>query len=234
MSQGYYVLSPSAAPRDAAPRNDVRRVVVQRDVTEIGDDAFRSWASLEEVVFEPGSRLERIGKHTFAGTALKNFTAPDSLRSIGDGAFAGCKNLKEVRLNQGLQYIGGDEVGAFQDSGLRTAYVPSLLGRLRSRTFAGCKNLRKITVAEGCDVRLEYCLDDGQGNSVSVTDGSVPCFVQSGPASGSTPGAFPDERDQQIRILQGQLQKVTQLNTQLEDQQNAYRQQCEQLRAEKQ
>ena len=40
--------------------------------------------------------------------------------------------------------------------------MPSLLGRLRSRTFAGCKNLRKIIVAEGCDVRLEYCLEDGE------------------------------------------------------------------------
>ena len=97
MSQGYYVLSPAAAPRDATPRNDVRMVVVQRDVTEIGDDAFRSWASLEEVVFEPGGRLERIGSHAFAGTALKKFIAPDSLRSIGDGVFASCKTLKEDR-----------------------------------------------------------------------------------------------------------------------------------------
>ena len=99
MSQGYYVLSPSAVSRDAAPRSDVRRVVVQRDVTEIGDDAFRSWAGLEEVVFEPGSRLERIGSHAFAGTALKSFTAPDSLKSIGEGAFAGCRKLKSVTLN---------------------------------------------------------------------------------------------------------------------------------------
>ena len=102
MSQGYYVLSPSAAPRDAAPRSDVRMVVVQRDVTEIGDDAFRSWACLEEVVFEPGSRLEHIGAHAFASTSLKKFVAPDSLRSIGEGAFAGCRKLKSVTLNKGL------------------------------------------------------------------------------------------------------------------------------------
>ena len=143
-------------------RSDVKRVVVHSMVTEIGNDAFRDWSNLVEVVFEPYSRLQSIGTHAFTGTSLKSFTAPDSLRSIGDGAFAGCKNLKEVRLNRGLQHIGGDEVGAFQDSGLRTAYVPSLLGRLGSRTFAGCKNLRKITVAEGCDVKLEYCLEDGE------------------------------------------------------------------------
>ena len=148
--------------RDAAPRNDVHRVVVQRDVTEIGDGVFRSWACLEEVVFEPGSRLERIGSHAFAGTALKKFVAPDSLRSIGEGAFAGCRKLKSVTLNEGLQSLGSGRVGAFQDSGVKAAYVPSLLGRFRRETFAGCRSLKKIKVAEGCKVRLEYCLTDGE------------------------------------------------------------------------
>ena len=68
-------------------------------MTEIGDDAFRNWTNLEEVVFEPGSRLERIGSHAFAGTALKKFIAPDSLKSIGEGAFAGSRRLKSVTLN---------------------------------------------------------------------------------------------------------------------------------------
>ena len=43
---------------------------------------------------------------------------------------------------------------------MRSAYVPSLLGRLRKETFAGCRSLRKIKVAEGCKVKLEYCLTD--------------------------------------------------------------------------
>ena len=42
------------------------------------------------------------------------------------------------------------------------AYVPSLLGRLRKETFAGCRSLKKIKVAEGCKVKLEYCLADGE------------------------------------------------------------------------
>ena len=149
-------------------------------------------------MFEPNSRLERIGTHAFTGTALKSFIAPDSLRSIGEGAFAGCKNLKEVRLNQGLQHIGGDEVGAFQDSGLRSAYVPSLLGRLRSRTFAGCKNLRKITVAEGCDVKLEYCLAGGE--ETQPTGRNIYIVVL-------------EEKEKQMEALREQLQQITRLNT---------------------
>ena len=91
--------------RKTAPRDDVRTVVVHKNVTEIADNAFRDWTNLEEVVFEPNSRLERIGDHAFAGTALREFTAPGSLKVIGSGAFMNCKSLKAVRLNEGLEEI---------------------------------------------------------------------------------------------------------------------------------
>ena len=198
MSQEYRVPENANVVPKTTMRSDVKRVIVHSRVTEIADDAFRDWSNLAEVVFEPNSRLERIGTHAFTGTALKSFTAPDSLRSIGEGAFAGCKSLKEVRLNPGLQHIGGDEVGAFQDCGLRTAYVPSLLGRLRSRTFAGCKNLRKITVAEGCDVKLEYCLEDGEETQPTGRNIYIVAL---------------EEKEKQMEALREQLQKITQLNT---------------------
>ena len=92
--------------RRAVPRQDVRRVVVHRGVTAIADDAFRDWANLREIVFEPGSRLETVGAYAFADITLENFTAPMSLRRIDAGAFVNCRNLREAMLNEGLQYIG--------------------------------------------------------------------------------------------------------------------------------
>ena len=102
MSQEYRVPENANLVPKTAMRSDVKRVVVHALVTEIADDAFRDWSNLAEIVFEQNSMLQSIGTHAFTGTALKSFTAPDSLRSIGEGAFAGCKSLKEVRLNQGL------------------------------------------------------------------------------------------------------------------------------------
>ena len=122
-------------------RVDVRRIVAHAAVTEIADGACWDWAGLEEVVFEPGSLLERIGDHAFAGTALKAFVAPDGLRTIEAGAFAGCKSLKEVRLNEGLESLGD---GVFQDSGVEVVYIPSTLQRLGKETFAGCESIRRI------------------------------------------------------------------------------------------
>ena len=137
-------------------RADVRRVVIHNKITSIAADAFRDWTSLEEVVFAGRSQLERIGAYAFAGAGLRKFVAPRSLKTIRAGAFMGCKSLKEVRLNEGLESVGGDGEGVFQDSGVETIYVPSTLQRMRRGTFACCANLRRVKVAEGCRISMKY------------------------------------------------------------------------------
>lgn len=138
--------------KGGAPRLNVKRVVVHAGVTEIAENSFWGWTNLEEVVFEPNSRLEKIGDHAFAGTALKEFTAPGSLQMIGAGAFMGCKSLKTVTLNEGLEGIGDS---AFKSSGLETIYLPSTLRRLCKATFSDCKCLKKVRVARGCKVKRD-------------------------------------------------------------------------------
>ena len=127
--------------RGEAPKLDVRSVVIRAGVTEIAENAFRGWTGLEEIVFEPGSRLERIGDRAFAGIALKEFTAPKGLKELGDGVFADCKELKEVKLNEGLESIGDR---AFQNSGVEEVHLPSSLQRVGKDAFAGCEHLRGI------------------------------------------------------------------------------------------
>lgn len=58
------------------------------------------------VVFEEGSRLEKIGSDCFRDTAIEEFLAPSSLREIGDNAFYNYKNLGQVTLNEGLERLG--------------------------------------------------------------------------------------------------------------------------------
>ena len=136
-------------------RDDVERVFLHAGVAKIAEDAFRDWDSLEEVIFESGSLLERIGAHAFARTALREFTAPSGLKEICDGAFMNCKNLKEVRLNEDLERIGDD---VFQNSGLETIYIPSTLQEMRKGALLNCKNLKKVLVAEGCKVDVKRCV----------------------------------------------------------------------------
>lgn len=124
--------------KEGAPRQDVQRVVVHAAVTEIADDAFRGWTSLREIIFEPGSRLKRVGDHTFAGTALREFVAPGSLKEIGNRVFMGCKELRTVKLNEGLESLGE---GAFRDSGTEDVRLPSSLRTMSENVFAGCGSL---------------------------------------------------------------------------------------------
>ena len=133
--------------KEGAPRRDVQRVVVHVAVTEIMDDAFRGWTNLREVVFEPSSRLRRIGDYAFAGTALREFVAPCNLREIGICAFMGCKNLREVKLNEGLESLGE---GAFRDSGEEEVHLPSSLRTMGDDVFVGCGNLQRVEVGADC------------------------------------------------------------------------------------
>lgn len=139
--------------QSTAPRKDVRTVFVHSGVTEIADDAFRGWTALAEVVFAKGSKLERIGAHAFAGTALERFVAPRSLKTIRAGTFMNCNNLKEVRLNEGLESIGGEGDGVFLNSGIERLYIPSTLREMS--TLLKCKGLKKVEVARGCTVNVK-------------------------------------------------------------------------------
>ena len=38
--------------------------------------------------------------------SMKNFSVPDSVRTLGDGAFLGYSDLDEVILLEGLMYMG--------------------------------------------------------------------------------------------------------------------------------
>ena len=62
--------------------------------------------NLEQVIFEPGSAVEEIQYQVFSHSGLKSFTAPPSLRKIGDMAFESCSALREFELNEDIQDLG--------------------------------------------------------------------------------------------------------------------------------
>ena len=63
--------------------SDIESVTVSRSVQVIEEYAFYGCKNLKEVVFEEGSRLEKIGNSSFARTNLKEITLPKTLKEIG-------------------------------------------------------------------------------------------------------------------------------------------------------
>lgn len=67
---------------------------------------------------------------------------PDELTSIGDYAFAGCKNLTEIELPKKLKSIGYYAFDGCQN--LKEITIPHQLEALSIFTFSGCTNLAKV------------------------------------------------------------------------------------------
>ena len=111
----YYVprvLSLPEGLKEVAPRlfenSPVERLAVPSSVERLGGHAFFRCERLCEVVFQPDSRLERIGEYCFAGCSLRQLVVPRSVRQIGDFAFCECRDLCRVDLEPDslLAYVG--------------------------------------------------------------------------------------------------------------------------------
>ena len=75
--------------------------------TALPDSAFRYDKALAEVNFRPDlNRLTDVGDYAFDTTALTSVTLPDSVVSIGKGAFADNAALTSVHLGSGVASIG--------------------------------------------------------------------------------------------------------------------------------
>ena len=75
--------------------------------TALPNSAFRYDKALAEVNFRPDlNRLTDVGDYAFVGTALISVTLPDSVTSIGQGAFSSNTALRSVHLGSGLATIG--------------------------------------------------------------------------------------------------------------------------------
>ena len=65
---------------------------------------FQGCKNLQSVTFPDGSELEEIREAAFQGSGLESFAAPQSLRKIGDMAFARCP-LRHLQLDEGIQEL---------------------------------------------------------------------------------------------------------------------------------
>lgn len=93
----------------------------------------------EEVTVPDGVTV--ISGYAFSKNHLRAITLPDSITTIRSSAFAGCKDLRAVKLPAHLKYI---EDSAFSSCGIESLTLPSSLKRVEDRAFSGCKHLRDV------------------------------------------------------------------------------------------
>ena len=118
----------------------VKEYFIGNMVESIGECAFLGCSSLTSVNI-PNS-VTTIGEGAFAECGLTSVTIGNSVTSIGCGVFYGCESLRKITLPESLTYLGD---GAFSScASLEKISLPGKLERIENWTFSGCKNFAKI------------------------------------------------------------------------------------------
>ena len=121
---------------------------------------------MKSIKFSTG--LEKICLFAFFETVLEKVEFPASLKVVAQGAFACCKSLKIVTLNEGLEILGTDEYtkdggywyGVFQGTALESVTLSTTLKRVEYRAFMNCERLKSITLQEGLEHIGDNCFSD--------------------------------------------------------------------------
>lgn len=149
-------------------------------VTSIGEYAFQSCASLEELTLPDGltsipqyafsycrrlqrvtfgSQLTQIGQSAFSDcNSLEAVELTGNVQSVGESAFANCTALSAVTLGDNVSYLGAS---AFRMcTSLERLTLGKNIGNIASYTFSGCTSLTAVTMPENLLSISSYAFSD--------------------------------------------------------------------------
>ncbi|MBQ7044318.1 MAG: phosphodiester glycosidase family protein [Clostridia bacterium] len=94
----------------------IKSIFIGKDITRIGNHAFRNCFVANSIVFEEGSNLNYIGMRAFFNMrALKNVILPDGVEVLRKHAFGQTYNLQSIYLPMSLTTIEDDVFYAYKD-----------------------------------------------------------------------------------------------------------------------
>ena len=121
------------------------KLVIDSSVKKISNYVLSMNATIKEIII-PNS-VTSIGEGAFGMcTNLEKITIPSSIKSIGDYAFDSCTTLKEIIIPNSVTSIGK---GAFAECTSLTAItIPNSVTSIGSHTFQGCTKLKEISLGK--------------------------------------------------------------------------------------
>ena len=127
-------------------------IEIPSSVTYISSEAFPSCSGLEQIIVDSGNTVydSRENCNAIIKTSTnvltvgcKNTIIPNTVTSIGNNAFSGCKNLLSIEIPNSVTSIGSS---AFSGSGLVSVEIPNSVTSIGSIAFNSCNSLISVEI----------------------------------------------------------------------------------------
>lgn len=123
-------------------------VTIPKSVETIGDWAFRM-CYVKQLTFASDSNLKTIGDSAFDSHDISELIIPDTVTSIGNGAF-GCEfydnGIQTLKLGSSLKTIGSS---AFYNCKMAKVAIPSKVEAIAPDSFGNCNSIQSFSVESG-------------------------------------------------------------------------------------
>lgn len=173
--------------------DNLSSIKIPGTVKIIGKDAFRAAgykASKLTVTLEKG--ITTIGDSAFGSTNIYELNIPDSVKTIGEGAFSGCSKLQKVTMGDSVTKIGAhafavceeltsirlsDNITEIPESMLyicpkiTKVALPAKTKSIGKAAFCHCENLTEITMPSGVTEIGPTAFASTRIRSVVIPDG---------------------------------------------------------------
>ena len=121
-------------------------------ITQIADDLFHNCSNLTGISFS--TNLEAIAPYAFQGcNQLQYAVVPESIKTIGNNAFADLANLSQITFETGsnLKTISD---AAFQNCiKLQALTIPASLETIEGSAFLGCTGIEQLVFESGSNLK---------------------------------------------------------------------------------
>lgn len=117
-------------------------VEIPNNVKIIETEAFARCKALKNIKF--GKTKIILEDKVFAYCEnINNIEIPKNINRISNSMFYGCKSLKNIALHDSIKYIGE---GAFANTSIRSINIPKSVKIIHKSTFENCINLEEVYI----------------------------------------------------------------------------------------
>lgn len=150
-----------------------------------GDSSKHWFTGLEAKKIVFSDKCSVVNNLLLSYCTAEEVTIASSVKTIGEGAFAACPNLKRVTLNEGLETIG---VHAFFNCpALSDIAIPSSVTTIGAYAFKECASIESLTLPAVLTAIGEYAFYDCAALTTLYSKATTPPALNSNYVFNSTP-----------------------------------------------